>query len=597
MSGNNLAITILILAIFAVACDDKPQATTGPPPGLRAISVRIDGPTQVTPPEEVQFTASQTWSDGSTRDVTASAQWTSSNPAVLSVSAGLTKALAGGEVGLTVQVGPLTSQPRAVRVVPSIPEWNGTYRLTVGGTECSGSMPISIELRQRTYTPFVRQNGLTLTVEAQPGFIVGQILNPQVRFSFSRFFPSRVAERASATEMLPGGFQFVSYRRAAYGGGPEGFIEVLPNSDWLVITGEAITTLSPSGFAGTLNGAISRYRTPRNQTSRRLLLVLVTGSRLSGSSTRGPRLEGALPRALFLLLLAAAGCSSVLGVEPPRVRTHRTTVAGALVQALHVELERSAPVRVEYWTDDGRRLVVEANAAATHRILLTRLRADRTYFYRIVGTDAEGVFTTEVLPPDLVRVRLKASGSPTTPLVLLHLYDPYGFSGYVAVNGEGDIVWYWRTVDMALGAVRRANGHSVFMDLGRGLVELRPDGSVVHELAQDREDREQHHDVIGTPNGSVLFLAFDRRQHAGKVLKGEAIWEWWPETGSAMKRWSSWDHLSPESDRGPRSGDEWLHANSLALGPRGNVLVSFRLLNQVLSISPTSSASSGGLAA
>lgn len=293
-----------------------------------------------------------------------------------------------------------------------------------------------------------------------------------------------------------------------------------------------------------------------------------------------------MPRTLFLLLLAACGGSSVLGVEAPGVRAHRTTTAGPLVQSLRVELQRSAPVRVEYWTDDGRRLFVDSRAAATHSILLTRLRADRTYFYRVVDTNAKGAFTTEVLPSDLARVRLTARGTPTTPLVLLHLYDPYGFRGYAAVNAEGDIVWYWRTADMALGAVRRANGHAVFLDLGRGLVEVRPDGSVVHELAQDRESREQHHDVIETPSRTLLFLAFDARQHAGKLLKGEAIWEWWPATGRAVKRWSSWDHLSPERDRAPRSGDEWLHANSLALGPRGNVLVSSRLLNQVISISP-----------
>ena len=299
-------------------------------------------------------------------------------------------------------------------------------------------------------------------------------------------------------------------------------------------------------------------------------------SHLSGDSTRV---------ILFLLVLAVSGCSSVFGVEAPRVRAHRTSVAGPLVQRLHLELERNASVRVEYWTDDGRRLIVDSKPAATHSILLTRLRADRTYFYRVEGTDAQGTFTTEALPSDLARIRLTAKGSPSTPLVLLHLYDPFGFRGYAAVNAEGEIVWYWRTVDMALGATRLTNGDSVFMDRGRGLVELRPDGSVVHELAQD-ENRELHHDVIRTPIDTLLVLAFDRRQHAGKLLKGESVWEWWPETGSAVKRWSSWDHLSPDHDRGPRSGDEWLHANSLALGPRGNVLVSFRLLDQVLSISP-----------
>jgi hypothetical protein len=139
---------------------------------------------------------------------------------------------------------------------------------------------------------------------------------------------------------------------------------------------------------------------------------------------------------------------------------------------------------------------------------------------------------------------------------------------------------------MALGATRRANGHSVFMDRGRGLVEVRADGSVVHELPQDLDNREQHHDVIDAPNGALLFLAFDQRQHADAPLKGEAIWEWRPETGRAVKRWSSWDHLSPDVDRGPRSGEEWLHANSLGLGPRGNVLISLHFLNQVMSISP-----------
>ena len=258
---RNNAIAILVVALLSVACDDKPAATTGPPFGLRAIAVRIDGPAQVTPPEEVRFTAIQTWSDGTTRDVTEIAQWTSTNPSVLSVSAGLARALASGEVGLTIQVGPLTSQPRAVRVVPAIAEWNGTYRLTVGGEACREDTPISIELRQRTHTVAVRQDGLRLTAEVGSYvFMVGQILNPQVRFSFSRFSPfGRRAERASAMESSAGGVRFVSVRSVAYPGGPDGFIEVLPNRDWLVITGDAITTMSASGFTGTLNGALSQY--------------------------------------------------------------------------------------------------------------------------------------------------------------------------------------------------------------------------------------------------------------------------------------------------------------------------------------------------
>jgi len=253
------AIGILVLAIFVVACDKDPG--TGPG-DTQPIAVRVDGPTQMTAPAEVQFTAVQTLSDGSTRDVTARAQWTSSNPSVLSVSAGLAKALAGGEVGLTARVDPLISQLKSVRVVPSAPEWNGTYTLSVGGEACPGSMPIPIELRQRTYTVFIQQIGLSLNVSVQSvgAGLSGQIINPQARFAFPSFFglaPS--VEKVSVPETLGGEIRLASYRKVFYPAGPTGFIELLPNSESLVITGEAMTTMSPSGFVGTFNGVLRHY--------------------------------------------------------------------------------------------------------------------------------------------------------------------------------------------------------------------------------------------------------------------------------------------------------------------------------------------------
>lgn len=289
---------------------------------------------------------------------------------------------------------------------------------------------------------------------------------------------------------------------------------------------------------------------------------------------------------LLLLLSFACGCSSVFGSGPPQVKSHETTAAGPLVWRLNVTLARVAPVTIEYWSGEEPHLIVDAPPAATHAIQLTRLHAGRTYTYRIAGTDVKGSFATEELPLDLARVQFTATGRSTTSLVLLHLFDMQGFSGYVAVDGGGEVVWYWRTTDLAFGAARRANGNAVFMDRSRGLVEVRPDGTVANELPQDRATREQHHDVIVTPANTVLFLAFDRRTHAGVPLKGEAIWEWTPETGQVERRWTSWDHLSPDDDRGPRFGEEWLHANSLAIGPRGNVLVSLHFLNQVVSLSP-----------
>ena len=269
MSSNE--ITIFFLAFVVVACDEKRAPIPGPPPDLQPVAVRIDGPSQVTLPAEVLFTAVQIWSDGSMRDVTASAQWTSTNPLVLSVKAGVATALAGGEVALTVAVEQLTSQPKSVRVVPSKPEWDGTYTLTVGGGDCSPSLPLPTELRQRTYTAVIRQSSLVLSGSvANVGTFGGQILNPKVRFVF--FGIGALGQRTSAMP-TDGGIQRVSYRRVAYDGTEVAFMEVLPDSNRLLISGEASTTISSSGFVGTFNGSLALY-----EPSRRTLLGVCTSS-------------------------------------------------------------------------------------------------------------------------------------------------------------------------------------------------------------------------------------------------------------------------------------------------------------------------------
>jgi hypothetical protein len=169
---------------------------------------------------------------------------------------------------------------------------------------------------------------------------------------------------------------------------------------------------------------------------------------------------------------------------------------------------------------------------------------------------------------------------------MLHLGDAAGFRGYAAIDGSGEVVWYWRTTDFPYGMARRSNGNFVFSDKGRGLVEITPDWEVVHELPQDFANRELHHEVIATPQNTLLAIAFDDRVVNGARIRGDAIWEWAPETGAATKRWTAWDHFSPANDRGPRFGGEWMHANALAIGPRGNILMSVHYWNQIISITP-----------
>jgi hypothetical protein len=288
----------------------------------------------------------------------------------------------------------------------------------------------------------------------------------------------------------------------------------------------------------------------------------------------------------FGLILLVAACTSPTDAHVPAVVSVVPLAAGPMAYDLAITLREAAAVTVEYTAGDGPRLVLELPAARTHVARLSRLRTGRTYEWTIVGTTHAGSFTTPPLPADLAAVRFTATGTPTVPLVLVHLFRSDGFRGYAIVDAQGEVVWYFRTLDTSFGMTRRPDGSFVFLDRLRGLVHVATDGRVLHELPTDTLDREMHHDAVVTPANTILFLAFDDRFVDGVAVKGEAIWEWTPETGAVVKRWSAWDHLDVRTDRGPRFDREWLHANALAVGPRGNVLVSLHYLNQVLSIAP-----------
>jgi hypothetical protein len=292
--------------------------------------------------------------------------------------------------------------------------------------------------------------------------------------------------------------------------------------------------------------------------------------------------------------IVAAWCAAAL-LGSCRSATDATTLVvlsstlsspAPLVRTLDVMLERPAELTVDYWTDGAKRLRVHSAATAHHALLLTRLRAGRTYHYEAPGTTVSGTFVADALPADLATAVVSATGTRTAPLVMLHLFEPTGFKGYAVVDEASEVVWYWRTTDFPFGMTRRADGSFVLMDKGRGLVHVSADGRVLHELAQDLVQRELHHDAIASPANTILFIAFDDRTIDGARVRGDAIWEWTPESGAVVKRWSVWDHFTFATAPAPRGSGEWVHANALAIGPRGNILLSAHHWNQILSITP-----------
>lgn len=196
------------------------------------------------------------------------------------------------------------------------------------------------------------------------------------------------------------------------------------------------------------------------------------------------------------------------------------------------------------------------------------------------------------LPEDLAQVTFDTEGQLSTPYALLEIRHDAGFRGFVAIDGLGRPVWFFRTLGSPSGATRRANGNLVLLDNEQGLLEVTVDGGVVRRLPQQpRPGRFIHHDVTVGRDDALLFIAQDVRPSAGDVVTGDAVWEWTPETGEAVRQWSTFDDLDPEVDRGDRSrSDDWVHANSVSVGASGAIVLSMHFLDQVVAIDPENGA-------
>ena len=310
---------------------------------------------------------------------------------------------------------------------------------------------------------------------------------------------------------------------------------------------------------------------------------------------------------VLVVMGAVAGCDSPAEVVPPAppmvLGTSVVDAGGAIFRALRVETNVATTVEIEYWSAGSQRLrVVSSDSGTTHQVHLTRLRAATAYQYEVtpttsevsIGRTASGGFTTDTLPTFLQRLRVHTIGTATFPLLMMEVISPDQTGGLVIIDRDGFIVWYPQGSD-ATGTAFSVlpSGDFAFL-FNEGIRVVSPTNGVRRTLTkEDAAGRtglgtfNMHHDAIPTPSGSLLILVQDTATVNDTVWTGESIWEWEPETDQLEKRWSSFQVLSPLVDRGHRTvPEDWLHANSLSLGPRGNILVSFFWTHEVISIAP-----------
>ena len=303
--------------------------------------------------------------------------------------------------------------------------------------------------------------------------------------------------------------------------------------------------------------------------------------------------------ALTALLLLAVACDSP---SAPLVPGEVLDVAvddgaGPIARTVTVRLDRPAPAVVTYGAPGTPLLTLRADSSAEeHRFLLPRLRAERDYTVEAAIPRGESgpvraTFRTGALPPEVAEIELEETGEPSLPVALVEIAGGVRFTGLLMVE-DGEVVGYLPVENSLFGMTRRANGDVVVLDGQLGLVSYRIDGTLVHRLPQPTTHPDVpygriHHDVTATPDDDVLFIANETREVDGEAVVGEALWEWDPETGDVVRRWSAFDHLDWRTERSSRSTPgNWLHGNGISYGPRGNVLMSLRNVDQVLSIAP-----------
>lgn len=199
--------------------------------------------------------------------------------------------------------------------------------------------------------------------------------------------------------------------------------------------------------------------------------------------------------------------------------------------------------------------------------------------------------TTGSLPPDLPRYA--AGGPDPSPGYVVFAAGNYG----LVIDNSGRIVWY-RAFPAGLGLNFQAQPDGRYAARPPGppglWVELDPLGNIVRTLGCARGLPARFHDLFAATDGSYWIMCDETRAMdltavggvAGAQVTGTVV-QHMSASGELLFEWSPFDHFEiTDLDPADRTGANvnWTHGNSLDFDGDGNLLVSFRSLNEVTKI-------------
>jgi hypothetical protein len=235
------------------------------------------------------------------------------------------------------------------------------------------------------------------------------------------------------------------------------------------------------------------------------------------------------------------------------------------------------------------------------------LLPERRYVLRMVGYGPGGTgmsdsleFTTGALPADLPRYT--ASGGDPTAGYVVFAAGSYG----IVIDNTGRIVWYRRFAEGAgLNFVAGANGRYLMRppNFATGVtpwIEIDVAGDVTRTFACANGLQTRFHDILVEADGGYWIMCDESRPmdlsalggRADAIVDGTAVQHIGP-TGNLLFQWSPFDHfqitdLEPSQRTGARVN--WMHGNAIDRDGDGNLLLSFRSLNEVAKVNATTGA-------
>ena len=154
---------------------------------------------------------------------------------------------------------------------------------------------------------------------------------------------------------------------------------------------------------------------------------------------------------------------------------------------------------------------------------------------------------------------------------------------------------------------------NLLLEDGRIIREVTPLGELVAEstdvFCEPSPDPRNwdgvHHEILAPQDGKVLYIGRvvrDPFNDPSRLQQGDTIRQWDQLTGEDVELWDPFEFLNPINDRtgdsnssatrfwggcdGTVENEDWTHANSIQGAPGGNIIMSVRHLDLIISIAP-----------